>query len=1289
MQPLVSYLFRSSAYSLFGHIIVNAHIFKTCREPSSSTDLQNIFPSYLHVVTGTAGMGKSASRYPFTTLLMCSGVKNVTTKKEGEGTFVFLKHKTKNTGTVKIKMDVNGFLIDFDPPSYLYTYSVWYFKPATSTDPCKYIEPLYYPAAYNVDPGSSEPSKASFLGQISVPSVEYLPYFVRLMIGTEQSKQLPRTTQSTHNHQFSVQNHLLDTTWHVIDDLQIADGSAMHPEEFHVLFSSPVASRWRTLNRLGDSPPHIIIESVVPKFTPQEEAAFLNTVKARSDLGAARKATIQRGVELFSFIPRFVTSSALCSQELARLSKDEKVGVPKSKKDRFQEDTSSQLVHFSCPQFDCINWHTEFSSDLAKRKILRDFGVRGRASGVGFLKALKNYSNHSLKKEAIFRTFVSDAITRGFIIHQPKYALSNAKVRIKGSGSSRCDETDNRLPRVIGETNIHLRGPSNIRSAELPDLKTIPAHKLSDFTEDFEYLFEHCMTPSNVILRPHPKNDDDSSGTQRRRDPVGARQHLRPTDTSNKTRKKTSTFDDRCLKCFTFALNVLGGNAVGFDSILLFFKIDEDEGQLTIDRLSVMFIKSTLASYEPISESAPNLMLIWLCLLCAVYNLRQDQIYPHLIFVTPPIHASPTFGTGASTSFFMDERNIWKTCYSPDDTTLETIHNSGRFLVDNVDPLPPNVDPNHFRCAFCGLILKELFVDHRCDHVRPKPVTGSSTDTAWTFTSSDIGIQMFDHPECMTGDDLPKQTTKFVFNLRNTPTRGDDRSDDRQRVFEIELSYPEIGILPNISTEPGTFDEMDVMMISVDQPVTPYHRPAAVNRHSKPRKPVFTIHPTQPLPPFFSLLPELSKESIDTPSNDALPKFELSLATPQNLGASAATLQLDVSDPASHLFATLRMVHLWVNGYKIGFSSNGTQIIPGKKIAFRSDFNNLDLWENAMVPICPMHVPMSCIGILPVFVNQSSCFTQSDIRTLLLSLDKSPPTPSAQSTIDKFVESRKQLPHDEVTRLLNLPAAKVPLFSTDLAPLSARIPAMQSIDEYDLQLLVSLVNGTRNHILEFLERCCEYLDFPSRIPKDSSVLENMELRLNNGYWAARHRLTPFLDRLKTGDRMDHEFGEDWFELRCLEDDALLPRWHRSLLIPWVMNNTQNKTTQHPLTRLSSKALTQHDRWILIANMMVHAPISQLDRVALLSAVNQCSDEASREVLSSLVDRYSEQSSEHNLDQKFQNDSVLWDQTLWRLRSGGSLTKQETKFLRSLLSKQLPKLDNRDDLIVNIKNCSIL
>ncbi|KAK2941496.1 hypothetical protein BLNAU_23593 [Blattamonas nauphoetae] len=194
-------------------------------------------------------------------------------------------------------------------------------------------------------------------------------------------------------------------------------------------------------------------------------------------------------------------------------------------------------------------------------------------------------------------------------------------------------------------------------------------------------------------------------------------------------------------------------------------------------------------------------------------------------------------------------------------------------------------------------------------------------------------------------------------------------------------------------------------------------------------------------------------------------------------------------------------------------------------------------------------------------------------------------------------------------------------------------------------------------------------------PKES-VLDGMEQRLINGFWAAQKRLKPFLDCLEGDDRAFVDFEEDSFEIRCVEDDALLAQWNQSLLIPWVMKDARVKAQRLLGKCLPSKALQQHERWVLIAGMMVHAPISKSDKDSLKLVVDKIPNDTSREELLSLVNHYS--------DEMSWNNPAPWTQTLDNIRKGGSLKQSDVIFLRKLFSNPAPELGNTEDLVNEIK-----
>ncbi|KAK2958565.1 hypothetical protein BLNAU_6334 [Blattamonas nauphoetae] len=123
-------------------------------------------------------MGKSASRFPFITLLMSFGVASVSTIKKGEQTYVFKLKNTVETGEATISMDdPNGRFADFVTASYLYTYGVYSLKEGATK-----------PDAQNIPEDASSSTEWEHLGDVSVPSVEHFPYFVRLLVNHDTAE---------------------------------------------------------------------------------------------------------------------------------------------------------------------------------------------------------------------------------------------------------------------------------------------------------------------------------------------------------------------------------------------------------------------------------------------------------------------------------------------------------------------------------------------------------------------------------------------------------------------------------------------------------------------------------------------------------------------------------------------------------------------------------------------------------------------------------------------------------------------------------------------------------------------------------------------------------------------------------------------------------------------------------------------------------------------------------------------------------------------------------------------
>ncbi|KAK2945799.1 hypothetical protein BLNAU_19287 [Blattamonas nauphoetae] len=86
--------------------------------------------------------------------------------------------------------DPNGRFADFVTASYLYTYGVYSLKEgATKPGTTKNVEQVYeHPDAQNIPEDASSSTEWEHLGDVSVPSVEHFPYFVRLLVNHDTAE---------------------------------------------------------------------------------------------------------------------------------------------------------------------------------------------------------------------------------------------------------------------------------------------------------------------------------------------------------------------------------------------------------------------------------------------------------------------------------------------------------------------------------------------------------------------------------------------------------------------------------------------------------------------------------------------------------------------------------------------------------------------------------------------------------------------------------------------------------------------------------------------------------------------------------------------------------------------------------------------------------------------------------------------------------------------------------------------------------------------------------------------
>ncbi|KAK2944191.1 hypothetical protein BLNAU_20900 [Blattamonas nauphoetae] len=260
-------------------------------------------------------MGKSASRFPFITLLMSFGTESVTTNKVGEQIYVFKRKKKKvRTGTTTISMDSgNRTLPNCYTPSYLYTYDVYsHMKPEpVEPDAKKENEKAYNAQAASLPCGPLSILPPSVGGQSdgnleAQRTLEVDMNILQESTVANETRILPKGAMIKENSvlakgsslcTLAVVNRLENTKWHVVDDLTFCADSKLESDSSYVLFTSPK----------------------VPKYTPQEQAALLNTIEHEPSL--QRMSTKLLRSPTLSFIPRFVLNPKRTKKAIAKLWK--------------------------------------------------------------------------------------------------------------------------------------------------------------------------------------------------------------------------------------------------------------------------------------------------------------------------------------------------------------------------------------------------------------------------------------------------------------------------------------------------------------------------------------------------------------------------------------------------------------------------------------------------------------------------------------------------------------------------------------------------------------------------------------------------------------------------------------------------------------------------------------------------------------------------------------------------------------------------------------------------------
>ncbi|KAK2955994.1 hypothetical protein BLNAU_8970 [Blattamonas nauphoetae] len=1134
---------------------------------------------FLHVVTGTPGMGKSASRYPFITLLMGFGVRDITTKKDGECAFVFRQVNKTSAGYARIATEnLDGENITLKVPTYFYHYDVYAFNnggaqkynSGSKSESKSTPEATYDPATiHNILNYRDKPYPV--LGQLIVPSVEYFTRFLRLMLGnnthdfskyTETEYDITVTApsclkegsviakdsilfiqgqeQAAHFHQaapilndltieagsivkadsmlspgsslvyFSVRNRLEGTGWHVIDEfvflfvivssLTVLDSTSISEREHCVLFTSPQGSRWTNMDPKGKSQQYLIAEYVVPKYLLLEEAALLNTMGQTEELQGNVLNQLEEGLRMFSFVPRLVLEPGRTARTLTLIAEAD-TKTDEGRQQFFASCVSHNLMHFSCPQYDCHNWYVQFPTESARQFVLEMFNLETPENYNEFLASLAKHHGSNPINDIVFHNFVLDAIAGGLFVSSP--------TRIFPDGSVNCESFT--LPTIMGESPIHLRSSSNIRRANLPDISRIDHSELQPFLSDYNVLFENPMLTrsmqsaeiANQNEAPPTSTNILNSESVQPTSGMLTRSRAKMNTLTPKLSRSSSNFssktDDPNIKCFTYSLNPQGANHAGFHSIVLFFKVHVEKQKLVIDALSVMFIQSTLSSHCSISSSDSNLMFLWLALFSNVYNLAPSVIFPFLFFVKSSFVVDFRLLGENPSKFFMDRRNIWvlNGPTSPEETV--EVKYRERLALDSVASLIPNTHPNCFRCCFCKQVLKADFSNHRCQRLRSgEPIKSSEQliSSPWAAFSSGMGkVGVYDreNPQVtfkQEDDSRRMMNVFFTLAIENKPNDASGHSSTTNcGEYGINLNCTKTGLSPNSSDYHNRLDMIDVVLVAPTDHKDHVFPLIDASPEPEPHNDSFEVTYDGPILDLFSYS---TRQPVDTTMiTDPEETVSVDATVLQNLRDDRDAVA-EVEHPTSRLHESLELLRLWGTKKAIGFTKT-----EKKRHAYAADisqppFDNVDLLcQNGSIPLSQMFVPMDCLNRLPVNLYYTRALVPFEIKCILNAIASTVRLDLKHFSLQNHLKYGQPMALEDLEKVVGDKVVSTHLLTKCLIPLCSHRPTKMNLNINDLSQLVSYVNGSYLIVADILQLCMKYLNRSDQLtPSDLTYLLN-------------------------------------------------------------------------------------------------------------------------------------------------------------------------------------------------------
>ncbi|KAK2951977.1 hypothetical protein BLNAU_13077 [Blattamonas nauphoetae] len=628
----------------------------------------------------------------------------------------------------------------------------------------------------------------------------------------------------------------------------------MNPSEQYVLLSSPNRIRWnKVTSRKGLATiPYVMY--VVPGYTLAEVTNMLNSIpnnnpesksesESESEFESESESesvgeVLMKAVRIRGFTPRAIQYYIQKGMNSAEEDKSKKKTIVEG--DIFGQSISHELIVLDCPQADPHNYTMAYASQDAWNDIKKAWTEQ--------LLAHYNFYFDSQDAPPPVITDLPDP-NKAALFQQ----LSNRQIRMGAQFSKlmvnnkRITLSDTKLPSfppTPARSAVNTSGSCNSHHTFLPDMTLFECSERNEFKADLwgDY-FKNPMKDTSFMRGPavlrNGKFVFENKGTST------------PIETGGSGQRNDDHLPDDKLHYFTFHLIPLGERNAGFDSILLFFRVNTDN---TIHSLSVHFLQSTIGKEHGISLIGANLMNTWLFLLMDVYKLNANQIYPHFMFVVSERvfeHFVPK--QIDNILYFIPEENITIAALS-DKTGIPLneieIEEEDLLILDTGKRLPRNDDTMCVRCGFCGKVLGDFFCRHRCEFAvrgesnltfHKRILNPAERHTLFVETPGEKAAQLESIKTFLDDDDPTFVYTRKTLQERDDSNKAQQANSlSETNAIGIRIEYLETKEIPNMrkSGVKLTLILMNVTMVKPPQDVS----------ESTPTPPIQAIPPALSTP---------------------------------------------------------------------------------------------------------------------------------------------------------------------------------------------------------------------------------------------------------------------------------------------------------------------------------------------------------------------------------------------------------------------------------------------------------